>query len=160
MCLFIVFWWVMLAEGVYVCVRVCTRVCVPLYAPTQPPSLSPVSAVLFCFVSLLSPPVQETNTGSLCPPLDLPSVRGDQVGGKMLCRNVRPCPGSPASVASHYRTEVTFCFFAWVTNIHPVLSPFSVPFFAESTWDGSRGGVFGDSVSLATHSLVYKGCAD
>lgn len=45
------------------------------------PTSSPVLAVLFCFPSLLSSPVQETNTGSLCPVLDLPSVQGGQVGG-------------------------------------------------------------------------------
>lgn len=89
---------------ILVCMPVCMSLCVCLCAwmgicitlsSTHPP-------LLFCFIFFLSPPLQETNTGSLCPPLDLPSVPGDQVGGKMLCRNARPSSGSWASVSSHY----------------------------------------------------------
>lgn len=67
-------------------VRVCLCMCIPLYSPTQP-------LLLFCLVSFSSShPHCRKQTLALCPPLDLPSVQGDQVGGKMLCRNARPLP--------------------------------------------------------------------
>lgn len=81
----------------------CLCMCVDVFMRTQSyRGLSPTRLpllFLFCFVFLLS--LQETNTGSLCPLLDLPSVPGDQVGGQMLCRNARPSSGSWASVLSH-----------------------------------------------------------
>lgn len=93
--------WVIIAVcilvGARTCVCICTFVCECLcmcvyvfvhmqsyHCLSHPAS----SAALFCFVFLLS--LQETNTGSLCPLLDLLSVPEDQVGGQMLCRNARP----------------------------------------------------------------------
>lgn len=73
------------------CVCVRSRARVPTTVLSHPVS-SPALAVLFSFLSLLSPAAQETHTGCLCPPRDLPSVRGDQVGGKTLCRNAGPLP--------------------------------------------------------------------
>lgn len=128
----------------------CLCMCVDVFMRTQSyRGLSPTRLPLLflsCFVFLLS--LQETNTGSLCPLLDLPSVPGDQVGGQMLCRNARPSSGSWASVSSHCWTEVAcgfvlfcFIFFALVTNKDLVLSPlFFLPFvfLCGTTWDGNR----------------------
>lgn len=77
--------WVALAVCVLARARVHTAV-------LSHPVSSPALAVLFSFLSLLSPTVQETHTGSRCPPRDLPSVQGDQVGGKMPCRNAGRLP--------------------------------------------------------------------
>lgn len=132
---------------VHICVCECLCLCVYVFAHMQAyHCLSPTRLpllFLFCFLSLLS--LQETNTGSLCPLLDLPSVPGDQVGGQM-CRNARPSSGSWASISSPCWTEVAcfFFFFALVTNKDVVLSPlFFLPFvfLYGTTWDGSRDRV-------------------
>lgn len=89
-------------SSVCVCVRASARVRahtrVPLHPPTQPLLLW-----LFCFVSFPSSHSQlRKQTLTLSVLLDLPSVPGGQVGGITWCRNVRPPPGSLASISSHY----------------------------------------------------------
>lgn len=91
-----------LCVSVCACVFMCSCICSRTTVSLPPGFLC--CFVLFHFVFLLS--LQETNTGSLCPLLDLPSVPGDQVGGQMLCRNARPSSGSRASVSPHCWTEV------------------------------------------------------
>lgn len=98
--------WVIIAVcilvGARTCVCICTFVCECLCIYSRTTVFPTRLPLLFCFVSFSSSPsLQETNTGSLCPLLDLPSVPGDQVGGQMLCRNARPSSGSWASVLSH-----------------------------------------------------------
>lgn len=145
---------------VCVCVRACTSVCACAHVHTHTslfshPASSPV--VVFCFIFLLLLPVQETNTGSLCPPLDLPSFLGDQVGGKMLCRNVRPSPGSPASVSSHYWTEVAFCFFPSVTTTQSSLLS-SCHFSRNPRGTGTEAACLGTLCCLITQPCVAKLC--
>lgn len=134
---------------VFTCAGICRRTTV---FPTRPP-------LLLCFVSFSSSNLlQETNTGSLCPLSDLPSVPGDQVGGKMLCRNARPSSGSWASVSSHHWTEVACFSFALVTNKHSVLSPlFFLPFvfLRGTTW--RRRLRLSDSVPRYS-ALVKRSC--
>lgn len=97
----------------HICVCVFVHVCLCAYAGVP---LSFPHGLFCCFVSFsFSRSLQETNTGSLCPLLDLPSVPGDQVGGEMLFGNARPSSGSWASVLPHCRTEVGLLFlsFPW-----------------------------------------------
>lgn len=101
--------------------------CVRAYAvvPTVFPTRLPL---LFCFASFpFSPSLQETNTSSLCPLLDLPSGPGDQVGGQMLCRNARP--SSEAGFLFHPIVEqkllIVFFFFSF---------SFFLPWSQTSTW--------------------------
>lgn len=65
------------------------------------PASSPVLAVLVYFISPLSPPGQEQTVAlSVLLQIFLP-FRGSG-GWENVGRNVRPSPGSPASVSSHY----------------------------------------------------------
>lgn len=129
-------------------VRVCLCMCIPLYSPTQP-------LLLFCLVSFSSSHSHcRKQTLALCPPLDLPSVQGDQVGGKMLCRNARPLPEARLLFHLIIEQKLHFVSLPWSQTKHPVLSSFFLPFFTESTWDGNRGSVFRDCQLLDTHGLV------
>lgn len=149
MCLFILFF----GNASSVCVHTCTCACVFVYVHTTLFSHPDSSPVLFSFIFLLSPPLQETNTGSLSSLRSSFRSRGSG-GWENVVQECQSSARSRASVSSHYWTEVAFCFFALVTNKHPVLSSFFLPFFPESMWDGNRGSVFRDCRLLDTHGLV------
>lgn len=88
---------------------------IPFFSPIQ-------SLPLFQLFCLALPPQRETNCSTFQPPVDLSFRSGHQVGGRTLCWNVRPSPGSQASVSSQAGTKVAFCSFRRSQTTAPSLS--------------------------------------
>lgn len=139
--------WVFLALCVCVCMRlhecVCMRACAHAYLFILPPGLFSCCGVLFYFPRL-TPSAGNKHWLSLSSLRSSFLSRGSG-GWENVVQECQALSRKPRFCFISLLNRSCFLFLSLSHN-HPVLSPFFMPFFTESTWDGNRGSVSGDSV--------------